>query len=89
MRMKILRSGLKVNDSEYYKLLEWKDVNGFKFKQWCNERNINYSINDMSLENYAALLYFAEIWHKNLRCESWCADCKAFDWSMCKEKYVI
>lgn len=24
---------------------------------------------------------------KKLRCESWCKDCKAFDWSYCTEKY--
>ena len=23
-----------------------------------------------------------------LRCKTWCKDCKAFDWSSCKEKYL-
>ena len=58
---KILKSGIKVEDQEYYKLLDWKDSNKDKFELFCDQQHIIYStsINSMSLILYTHLLIFA------------------------------
>jgi hypothetical protein len=59
--MKTLRSGITVDADKYYKLLEWKDSNIAVFGFWCAALGVNMSINDLSLENYNALLQFADL----------------------------
>ena len=59
--MKQLKSGILVNAETYYKLLDWKDNNPKKFDFWVISYRVTHSINDLSLENYNALLDFANI----------------------------
>lgn len=59
--MKTLSSGIQVDSDTYYKLLEWKDNNMHKFIWWCNEYNVGMSINRLTLENYNALLQYANL----------------------------
>lgn len=59
---KTLSSGIKVDDQEYYKLLDWKDSNEDKFEIFCDQQHIMYStsINGMSLILYTHLLIFSK-----------------------------
>ncbi len=61
---KILKSGISVDEKQYYELLEWKDNNGDKFNQFLranalNNNPSNYSINNISMVFYIRLLIFA------------------------------
>ncbi len=59
---KTLLSGIIVEDSQYYQLLEWKDNNQKKFEFFCKEYNIKHmSINQMNKEDYNSLIDFANI----------------------------
>ena len=60
--MKELKSGLLVRAEEYYRLLDWKDLNQEKFESFIKSYNIHtFSINELSLDNYNKLLKFAKI----------------------------
>lgn len=57
---KILKSGLKVDDKQYYKLLEWKDKNYHKFLFFCSSYRLRTnSINEMDKETYNSLIQFS------------------------------
>lgn len=58
---KILKSGIIVDDNTYYQLLDWKNSNPSKFDFWVMSYRVTHSINDLSLENYNALLLFANL----------------------------
>ena len=58
---KTLKSGIVVDDTQYYQLMDWKDNNPAKFDFWVMSYRVTHSINDLTLENYNALLLFAGI----------------------------
>lgn len=58
---KELNSGIRVDGDQYYKLLEWKDANMKKFIFFCQEYHITPSLNEMSMEDYMAVLQFANL----------------------------
>ncbi len=60
--MKELKSGIKVDASKYYKLLEWKDTHWRAFEMFLDTNNIGtYSINNFSLSQYNELLKYSKI----------------------------
>lgn len=61
MNPRTLKSGIVVDADQYYKLLEWKDANTKKFMFFCESYFCSYSINEMSIQSYNALLQFANL----------------------------
>jgi hypothetical protein len=65
--MKTLKSGITVDDTKYYQLLEWKDINIVTFKWWCYKyrfifAEVQYeSINLFTQPAYDAILNFSDI----------------------------
>lgn len=59
---KILKSGVEVEDSKYYKLLEWKESNKAKFEFFCQSYFLKHrSINELTEQEYNALLLFSNL----------------------------
>lgn len=57
---KKLKSGIIVEDEQYYKLLEWKDKYPEIFQLYCKSKNYPISINNMTIEQYDDLLLYSQ-----------------------------